>query len=338
MNALQIPSKEYQLLNELKKFCNYTPDIRYPVGIGDDAAIRVCDDGEQLVFTGDTLVEGVHFSQDFMSFEEIGYKAMVSNISDCASMGATPDSALVQLVFPKKNNNKSEIQKIVIQLYNGFKKACEKWDFPIIGGDLSQGPCWVIAISFTGRKNAGCRLLKRTGSVFGDDLWVTGVPGKSAAGLDVLRKWGRKAYPEKYMSLVQAHVEPCARIDAGLKLVEDPAVHSMIDLSDGISKECHTLCYENNIGIELTNAIEIITPSMVNLARQLDKSVEDWYMYGGEDYELLFTTSCDFDASLYTDYCFYNIGSVINPENGVSICDQNGNKSPAEKYGWDHFQ
>src|SRR5271169_6490719 len=94
------PSSEYRLLHSLKPFLNFRRSRKYPIAIGDDAAIRQCRAREVLVFTADSFVERVHFSFTYMTAAEVGFKAMAINLSDCAAMGALPDGALVQIIFP----------------------------------------------------------------------------------------------------------------------------------------------------------------------------------------------------------------------------------------------
>ncbi len=334
MKKDEFPSEEYRLLDNLKRHLNYTPDAYFSTGIGDDAAIRQCDKNEQLIFTADTLVENVHFSFDYMTPQEIGYKAMVANISDCASMGAIPDSALVQLVFPA---DKKECKDVILKLYSGINEACKRWNFPVVGGDLSRGSSWIIAISLTGRKKTGQRLLTRTGIQEGDDVWVTGVPGKSAAGLDLIHKLGRNNISEKFQMFVDCHLKPGARIDAGLAISEDSSVHACIDLSDGISKECYTLCYENEVGILLTPKKDEIASVFKEPEQSLSKSWHNWFLYGGEDYELLFTASKQFDSLKYKNITMYKIGKITDNKNSVAI-NLDGVPVVVEKRSWDHFQ
>lgn len=331
------PSEEYRLLERLKRFCHYTPSPRYPLGVGDDAALRRCGAHEQLIITGDTLVEHVHFSLDYMSLKEVGYKALAANLSDCAAMGAVPDAALVQVVFPKSERTVTHAMK---SLYAGMHKACKEWDFPLVGGDVSQGPCWIIAVSLTGRKDEKARILTRTGARVGNTLWVTGMPGRSAAGLTVLKKWGRRQYPGEYRDLVRAHVAPRPRINAGLKLAEDSSVHAVIDLSDGIAKECYTLCYENRVGMELYFSHIGDVSSLEKLAQRVKRSWHEWFLYGGEDYELLFTASKQFDPACYTTdgIQVYEIGTVTDTLNTVMVFDANGHAMRVEKKAWDHVK
>lgn len=337
MELNTFPSEEYYLLNGLKDLFNYSPSNRFPIGMGDDAALRHCDKDEQLVITGDTLVENVHFSLEYMSLGEVGYKAMVANISDCAAMGAVVDSAIIQVVFPDKYDIKN-IENALMEIYSGIERACKKWNFPVIGGDLSKGPCWMIAVSLTGKKNADGRILRRNGVEIGDDLWVIGIPGKSAAGLEVIKKWGRDTIPNEYQKLALYHIEPYARIDIGLKLAADTSVHAAIDLSDGISKECYTLCYDNNVGITLSPKEDCLPWSIKKLSSLFNKSWYEWFLYGGEDYELLFTASKNFDPSKYRDSDLHKIGEITDKKNIVTFIDLNGNSLAVEKRAWDHLR
>ena len=337
MSLEEFPSEEYHLLNGLEKFFNFSPSDRFPVGAGDDAAVRHCDKDEQLVLTGDSLVENVHFSLTYMNLEEVGYKAMVANISDCAAMGTTVDSAIIQVVFPVSYDLK-QVESTLKELYTGVKRACVKWDFPVVGGDISKGQCWMIAVSLTGRKNSGGRILRRTGAVVGDDLWVTGIPGRSAAALNALNKWGREQVPEEYHELVESHVAPCARVDTGLKLAGDSSVHAAIDLSDGISKECYTLCYDNKVGISLSPKEDCLPESVNKLSDLFNKPWYEWFLYGGEDYELLFTASESFNTSKYNDITLYKIGKITDNINTVVFKDFTGNLIIVEKRAWDHLK
>lgn len=337
MESNEFPSEEYYLLNGLKDFFNFSPSDRFPIGIGDDAAIRHCAKDEQLILTGDTLVEEVHFSLKYMNLDEVGFKAMVANISDCAAMGAVVDSAIIQVVFPEKKDM-NHTENMLQEIYSGIERACKKWDFPVIGGDLSKGPCWMIAVSLTGRRNSGERILRRTGAKVGDDLWVSGVPGRSAAGLEVLKKWGRDNIPNEYQELALSHIKPSAQIDIGLKLAADNSVHAAIDLSDGISKECYTLCYDNNIGITLLPKEDCLPGPIKKLSDLFNKPWYEWFLYGGEDYELLFTASKDFDPNKYSNIELHKIGEITDKKNIVTFVDLNGNSLTVEKRAWDHLR
>ncbi|HUI92267.1 MAG TPA: thiamine-phosphate kinase [Chitinivibrionales bacterium] len=335
------PSVEYQLLNSLKTSLNFTKSPRYPIPIGDDAAILVCGKNEKLILTADTFVENVHFNLAFMALEQVGYKAMAINLSDCAAMAATPDSALVQIVFPK-NQSVGKTLSGIKRVYKGLNEACRKWDFPIIGGNLSKGPCWMIDITLLGRTENRNRLLLRKGARHGDGLWVTGFPGESGAGLACLKKWGSvKKVPAEYAVLVRKHLRPVPRIKIARELAKERHVHALIDISDGISKDSRTLAYENNLGILLDDEPGCISGPMRRLAGRLKRDWRDWYLNGGEDYELLFAASPAFDPSrlaVTTGVPVSRIGVFSKSFRGVRLRKENNTSARLNLGGWDHLQ
>jgi thiamine-monophosphate kinase len=341
MKNKKYPSEEYSLLELLKPLLNYKKSARYPIGIGDDAALRRTKEREQLVFTADTMVENVHFSLSYMSMNEVGYKAMAVNLSDVAAMGARPDGALVQIIFPM-DLKKAPLSRQLIALYRGMNLACKEWNYPIIGGNLSKGPCYVIDITLIGRLGKKNNALTRKGARNGDGLWVTGVPGSSAAGLFSLKKWGSpNRIPQPFKPFVQSHIHPVPRIETGEALAINPFVHAMIDVSDGIAKECHTLAFENNVGILLEiPSYDSLLP-LRNLARDHHQKWISWFLYGGEDYELLFAASPGFDPKKVSNKMkipITRIGTFTTSVKGVKFRFDNGILQKVGKSGWDHLK
>lgn len=339
----QFPSSEYRLLDSLKPFLHYRKSRRYPVSIGDDAAIRNCRADETLILTADSFIEKTHFSFDYMTALEVGFKAMAINLSDCAAMGAMPDGALVQIIFPAKIQ-KIEMGKKIKGIYAGINTACRQWNFPVIGGNLSRGPCWIIDITLIGRAEKGSRLLKRDHAQNDDGLWVTGMPGESGAGFACLKKWGaRGKTPAKFLRCIKKHIHPVPRIEFGNALSRNRLVHAAIDISDGVSKECHTLSFENRLGIIITmkDADACVSRALKQLGGLLRKDWRAWFFNGGEDYELLFAASKAFDPSaLIHAYGIpvTRIGTFTRSVNGVFIRNSAGTIRPLEKGGWDHLR
>jgi thiamine-monophosphate kinase len=357
----KFPSNEYELIRRVQsKLPPSSPLSPYELTIGDDAAIRVNNAaGERLIITADVSVENVHFSTNTMTFEEIGYKSMVSNLSDCAAMGAKPDGAVVQLVFPKigidnksidtnininTNNNAYpdnagiNINNAIEQIYAGFSKACERWNFPIIGGDLSGGAVWTIGITLIGSAPPGGRLLRRTSISDGDALWVTGVPGESAAGFSALAEWGRGRVPPQYKRFVNAHVTPEPAVDTGAALAANPSVHAMMDLSDGLSKDIATLCFDNNLGFVFdADALKNAPSEMMDLADDLRVDFRDWFYHGGEEYELLFACEASFDPRGIDKSNIMRLGHFTSKVSGVMVLGDGGVLEELRMKGWDHI-
>ena len=339
MRNSNLPSNEYELIRRIQKQLPAIPrsQTSYEELIGDDAAIRLNRAaGERLVITADISVENVHFSLDTMSLEEAGYRAMVSNLSDCAAMGAKPDSAFVQLVFPK---NCADVGGCVESVYKGIGAACARWGFPVAGGDLSGGSVWTIGVTLIGSAAPGERVVKRTGICAADALWVSGTPGLSAAGLAALSRWGREKAAREYENFVNAHIRPVPRINEGRALAACPQVRSMMDLSDGLSKDIATLCFDNGVGFLFENPAEkYAPPQMPALSKELGCDWKKWFFHGGEEYELLFACDPLFDVGAVNGLCDIEplrLGFFTSQFSGVRLKDGNSTVE-LESLSWDH--
>ena len=75
---------EFKLIEELTKTFEINNDST-DLGIGDDAAILDFNKEKILVST-DMLVEGVHFDLAYTPMKHLGYKAVISNLSDIYAM------------------------------------------------------------------------------------------------------------------------------------------------------------------------------------------------------------------------------------------------------------
>jgi thiamine-monophosphate kinase len=150
-------------------------------GIGDDCAVWRGDTHNQLAKV-DCQVQGVHFSLDIISWEDLGWKALAVNLSDIASMGGIPRYALVSLGLPLD----TEVENVV-SLYKGMLRLAQKTGCAIVGGNMSGSPMIFIDVSVIGRTgNAEGKYLSRATAQPGDKIAVTGWLGTSAAGLEML--------------------------------------------------------------------------------------------------------------------------------------------------------
>jgi thiamine-monophosphate kinase len=159
-----------------------------------------------LVVTQDSLVEGVHFRLDWLSWQELGFRAAAVNISDLAASGARPEALLVSLGLP----GETELDD-VLSLYAGIAEA----GVPVRGGDTTEAASVFVSVTAVGRAE---RVPGRSGAKPGDLLVVTGPLGAAGA-----------AFRE------QRFVRPPLRIDEGVELARD--AHAMLDLSDGLARD-----------------------------------------------------------------------------------------------------
>ncbi len=244
-------------------------------GIGDDAAVWRLAHG-LTVTTTDTMVEGTHFTPETASWGDVGWKLWTANVSDVAAMGGTPLAGVVTLGLPPATPLRA-----VDDLYDGMLEACRSYGTLLVGGDIVASPTAFFTVAMSG----ACihSPLTRAGGRAGDAVAVTGPLGASAAGLLLLLA-GRTPSSAAERSLAEAHRRPCARVDAGQRLLE-AGVRCAMDLSDGLVADLGKLALASGCGARIDASAVPVAPA----AREVfPDEAPQLALGGGEDYELVF--------------------------------------------------
>jgi thiamine-monophosphate kinase len=327
---------EFGLIDLLRELVDNTGDKNSSarpeliLGIGDDAAAWQGDLSVQLA-TSDTLVQDVHFTLDFISWEDLGWRAMSVNLSDIAAMGGLPRYALVSLSLP----GSTEVDSVT-DLYRGMIELANKHGTVIVGGNISAAPQVVINITVLGRTNPGKKhILKRSSARIGDKIAVTGYLGTSAAGLKILKE-NVRLDSESEQPLRQAFLRPNPRIQEGQLLVEK-GVRCAIDISDGLVADLGHICKASNVGARIDSSRIPVQPAVTSHFG--DKALGLAFS-GGEDYELLFTAPLEVINSVKdAASCPVTvIGKIIEDNPGeVLVPDDNEHSLSLESTGWKHF-
>ncbi len=269
---------ERELIQLIMKRLSLMPEM--PVSFGDDVSAVPLVGGELAVLKTDMLV-GATDVPPGMELFEAARKAVVMNISDFASKGVMPSAVLVALGLPKKLTKK----QAAIEIANGLNAAAREYGCYVVGGDTGETSDLIISVSLFGTTKQGSLML-RNGTRAGDILAVTGLFGKSAAGLHLLKKGG-KARERVHSVLVDAVFNPKARLREGLALRGYDYVSASIDSSDGLAWSIHELARTNKLGFFIERipvADEAGEYAALNGLDALDLA-----LYGGEEYELVLT-------------------------------------------------
>jgi thiamine-monophosphate kinase len=251
------------------------------VGIGDDAAAWRPSRSNLSVITTDALVDGVHFLRDRMDASAIGERAMASNISDIAAMGARPRLATIALGFPADVD-----ETWIVACYRGMAAVCARFGATIAGGDIVRAPAITLAITVVGEVSP-THMKRRDGGRPGDVLAVTGALGASRAGLELTLRPELRAEVEPGESALAlaAFERPQPRVREGRWLAASRYVHAMMDLSDGLSTDAPRLARASGCGLTLDEV-----PVHLAAAAVAETANADPIAYardGGEDFELL---------------------------------------------------
>jgi len=322
------------------------------MGIGDDTAILKGKRGYYELLTTDILIEGVHFRRSSTPPYHLGRKSIAVNISDIAAMGGEPQYYLLSLGAPPELTS-----DYLDQLMEGMLYEASRWGVCLIGGDTSSSPDrLLINIALWGRAKRR-EVLTRSGAGVGDSIFVSGKLGSSAMGLKLLEKGyhlqGEKpAAPagklkpseEPYIrECLTSHLSPEPRVELGRTIAAHHLASSMIDTSDGLSRDLMNLCRESGKGAQLLKQRLPVSEAVLHLAAEEGEDPYHLALHGGEDYELLFTVPPHrlkkieklIAKGLPTPITM--IGSIARQEEGITIVDQEGNCQPLLSGGYEHF-
>ncbi len=233
-------------------------------GVGDDAALLDVPAGSRLVVSTDTSVENVHFRREWLSAEEIAYRAVAAALSDLAAMAATPIGMVIALTLTP------QWRAQIGQLADGIAVASRDLGAPIVGGDLTAGSELSIGVTVLGTVE---RALMRSGARAGDTLWVTGRLGGPVLALRALES-GAAPQPVHRGRFVR----PVPRIREGRWLAAHGAT-AAIDCSDGVAADTSHIAAASGVRIIL----EIDRLPLIAGATKMDAATS------GEEYELIVT-------------------------------------------------
>ncbi|AKK10975.1 thiamine-phosphate kinase [Corynebacterium uterequi] len=288
---------------------------------GDDAAVLLPSaPNSRVVATTDMLVEGRHFNRAWSTPEEVGIKAVTANFADIEAMGARPISALLGLSLPADTP-----LSFVRGLAAGIHEQVQKYSAELIGGDITGGSSLVISVTAIGSLGGNLPELSLHRAKPGQRLVVHGRLGYSAAGLALLKRYGRDGVPHRFAELVSAHCAPQLTPGRGV-IARATGATCMTDNSDGLVVDLSTIARRSSVGIDVS--AEAIAPDslLVDAGRELGVDPWQWVLGGGEDHSLLATTVHDAPSG------FRTIGRTVRGS-GVTI----DGAAPSYNSGWVSF-
>ncbi len=294
---------EFGLIDRIRKQIKlFSKDV--VVGIGDDSAALKYDNNNYLLFKTDILIEDVHFCLKYFTPEQVGMKAIEQNVSDIAAMGGFPKFAIVSLAMPKNMS-----VEFVDRLYSGINKTAHRYKISVVGGDISSSKKIVVSVALIGFAEKKFLVLRSRAKI-GDLIFCSGDVGASSVGLELLRRNLNGAS-------IKRHLEPKSRLSLARKLAKI-GINSMIDISDGVASEVRHICEESEVGAMIYADKLPISKNTINDAKTLKKDPNDFALYGGEDFELVFSASKNklkqlgkFDVTV--------IGKTVNKKYGIKL-------------------
>lgn len=231
-------------------------------GLADDAAVLEVGT-ETLVFTQDSMVEGIHYlpGQDMA---DVAWKLAATNLSDLAAKGAAPLGILYTHMLGAQDD----------RFIAGLAEILTVYGVPLLGGDTvsANGPrCF--SLTAIGRATF-TPVPSRSGARPGEAVYLTGPVGAAMMGFEAVQD-GTDHNSAAYR-------RPIPLLSQGRTLA--PVVSAMMDVSDGALLDASRLADASGVTVAInTAAVPIAAPE----SRRKDA------LRWGDDYQLLFTGPAD---------------------------------------------
>ncbi len=282
------------LLKNIAGFSTFRSE-KVEQGIGDDAAVLKSDETRYGLISSETFVEGVEFDLTFMPFHQIGAKVITAAVSDIYAMNGRPHAVLINLGVPNRITT-----DMIDDLYKGIGMACSDYGCQLSGGDLtgSHNPL-IISVSVYGDVLHE-KIVYNRGAQTGDAVCVTGDLGSAIAGLKVLlrekRHWEESEDPvmqpdlSEWDYVVKRQLVPVAKKEI-IETFHQKEIKptAMIDVSQGLINDLRRIASNSEKGAYIYQAALPIDLQTRSVADEMKEDVDKYALFGGEDFELLFT-------------------------------------------------
>jgi thiamine-monophosphate kinase len=281
------------------------------IGIGDDGAVVATTD--RTVITTDMAVEGTHFSTKWSSAFDIGRKITAANLADVYAMGGSPKYLVAAVTLTGQ-----ESMEWIEELAEGIAHEASSCGAFVVGGDLAKGPCIVVSMTAIGEVD---NPITRSGAQVGDSIYISSLPGWSAAGLSIIEK---ELDDDLAVHAVSEYSAPTVDYVSAIQFSNNRA-HSMCDVSDALIIQANQLASASGVALNFDQGLIAQHPEFVTLKELADSQGVDvwqWIFAGGEDHVFL-ATGNDLDG-----FC---VGVVVE---GNGVLGAEMKKAPDT---WRHF-
>lgn len=318
---------EFELISRyFKRPEDATSGAHLELGIGDDAAVLGSIGRDRIAISSDTLVESVHFPLN-ANPELVARRALRTNLSDMAAMGARPKWYTLALTLPEVD------ERWLADFSRGLHADAEDFGCQLIGGDTTKGPL-NIGIQILGLIEPDRKPLTRSAAVAGDLLVVTGTLGDAKAALKCDLN---SPLTDNY--LISRYWLPSPRTDFAVQA--SVYIHAACDISDGLLADAGHLCSQSGVSA-------LIELNQLPLSEQLtafDSEAQLTALTGGDDYELCMAVAEDQLGSLEEIARNQNIRVTVigcfeeseKDLHRVRVKDDNGKYLQIDYSGYQHF-
>tara|TARA_Y100000589_G_scaffold113285_1_gene107673 strand:- start:925 stop:1911 length:987 start_codon:yes stop_codon:yes gene_type:complete len=314
----------------IRRIAKYMPENQ----ASDDCAYIETKKKDLLINT-DLMVENTHFNHKIISPRDIGWKAVTTNYSDLISSGCIEFIGINIGLVLAPNTEWEWVQ----ELYEGFSEALNEFGGAILGGDCSRGEKKMVSITAIGLQSK--LKLRRNACKPGEILLTTGMHGLSKLGLLIktnkinkekfnlnkklinlsMNAFCRPTPKYKFLKTILKSSEFCLKKEIGCTDSSDGFYQAIFDLSK--ESKCKAVIDYQKI------------PKNDDWPK--GETWDQFYFFGGEDYELLISLPRDWaNKLLKMDYDITEIGYFAKGNPSVEIKNY-PNKNYLDNNSYSHF-
>jgi thiamine-monophosphate kinase len=323
------PRDENELIRRIERRFPALKSKVLRLRLGDDAALWPPRPGYETILTCDWFLEDSHFIRGEHPADAVGWKCLARAVSDVAAMGGEPRCFLLSLALPVELTG-----KWLDGFLRGLRRAAQALRCELAGGDTTRQERVSINIAVIGEVKRG-RAVLRSGARPGDLVFVSGIPGEAALGLELLKEAG--STQRRARGALQKHLYPEPRIPLGQLLANEGLASAMIDVSDGLSSDLARLCEASGVGA-------VIAPGALPRLKGISEAkAAQLALNGGDDYELLFTVKPQERRHLKKSLRTFNkipvsfIGEITKGTK-LRMVNAEGTTEELLQSGWDPFR
>lgn len=296
------------------------------LGIGDDCALLTTPPEKHLAVSVDTLVAGVHFPSDAPA-NLIAERALRTNLSDLAAMGADPLWFTLALTLPQAD------EVWLKDFSRGLFACAREYGIQLVGGDTTSGPL-SITIQVMGSV-LNHFSLRRDAASKDDFILVTNSLGDGAAALAAIQN--REIFNDEHKAyLLDRFYRPVPRFKESSAI--RGIANAALDISDGLVADLQHICERSDLGATLFVEDIPLSPALQSLGDQ--QQAYRYALTGGDDYELCFTVAPEYMSRIAMLIAEQKLSATVIGRMcaGSSVeCLWHGEDFPLTAEGYQHF-
>jgi len=272
--------------------------------------------------TNSIFCEGVDFDLTYHPIKHLGYKLSVATISRILGMNGQPKTISVNVALPNKIS-----VPILEDFYKGIVRFCNNYDIKLTGFDIRAAQQVIVSVNASGIADSG-HISFRKGAQLDDAICVSGDLGGAIAGLRILlreKKFWKEQESEhfqpdlsEYEFVVQKQLLPEFRHDLCQKMNELNIVpNAMTLVGEGLVNDMFKITQASGYGAFLYQAALPIALPTRSVADEMGTDVDKYALYGGEDFQLLFTLPEEKVEQLNQSFDDFTVIGKIKDNDGI---------------------